>query len=365
MPLETRIRTKQSRPKAPLTMPGLYQRGRTYWLKFYVDGRPRRESLRTDDLSLAIQKADILRRTPAMEPSGRWKAEVQTYAAERQRQDRLTAEVGRTRVYALVKEGARMGWTQPARVTTPMIQSWYEELRRTNTENTALTYVTFLRSFYAWLLEKGKVRENPVALVKLARNKPAPRRNFVSRENVRRLIEQCEEPQLKFILYCGFHAGLRKGEINAVAPDWIHLGEEGAGGRIDVRIRPRQTNSPKDKGWRPKSRRERSVPLTAEFRAFLASGEIDLTKKFVLMPHVKEGRARYRYDFREPLQQYFERFGVDATAHDMRRTFASLKVMAGASLVKVAKWLGDSYQVTFEHYSCLVPDKDKDIEIGL
>ena len=46
---------------------GLYRRGTTYWLKFYHEGQCFRQSLRTDYLSLAVQKAETARRRPILE----------------------------------------------------------------------------------------------------------------------------------------------------------------------------------------------------------------------------------------------------------------------------------------------------------
>ena len=43
------------------------------------------------------------------------------------------------------------------------------------------------------------------------------------------------------------------------------------------------------------------------------------------------------------------------TRHDFRRTFATLLVLNGASLEQVADLLGDSYEVTKEHYAQFVP----------
>ena len=38
--------------------PGLYRRGNIFWLKYYVNGRPIRESTRTDKLSEAKRMLD-------------------------------------------------------------------------------------------------------------------------------------------------------------------------------------------------------------------------------------------------------------------------------------------------------------------
>ena len=37
------------------------------------------------------------------------------------------------------------------------------------------------------------------------------------------LVSECLDREMKFILYCGFHAGLRKGEIVQARPQWFDL----------------------------------------------------------------------------------------------------------------------------------------------
>ncbi len=262
-----------------------------------------------------------------------------------------------------------MGWTRPQQLQTlgaANLQVWYDSLRKNKSENTAIGYLAHLRGFCVWLVEHGKMRENPALSVKRATGKPEPRKNVCSKETVRQLLDACVNPQLKFILYCGFHCGMRKGEIINASPDWFVLDKHG-GGRVDIRIRPKGTLYATDPGWKPKSRKERSVPLTAEFRTFLESGAVPMDKRFVVEPtKIRTGRSAYRYDFRKPFQDLLATCGVkEVTAHDMRRTFASLRVMAGVSIVKIAKWIGDSHEVTHHHYSHLSPDKDKDIELGI
>ena len=366
---------RRGRPSTNL-VPGMYLRGETYWLKFYHEGHCVRQSLGTADLSLAIQKAEIARRTPVLEESGRWAAEVNLYVAERIHQGRLSRMYGRARQYALISEASRMNWVRPQQLSAPLLQAWYEGLRKTQSENTAIGYLAHVRGFCAWLLERGKIRENPAALVKRSRSKATPRKNFCSKEIVRRLIEACTDPELRFVLYCGFHCGMRKGEIVNARPDWFVIGnqgvvdaddKEGVAGRVDIRIRPKGTLYPTDPGWKPKVGGERSVPLTAAFRAFLRSGELALDGPFILEPRkIKVGRSAYRYDFRKPFEELLASCKVvGVTTHDMRRTFASLRVMAGVSLTKVAKWIGDSHEITYKHYSHLAPDRDADIEKGI
>ena len=256
-----------------------------------------------------------------------------------------------------------MGWSRPAQLNTAGLQAWYDGLRRTNTENTASGYLAHVRGFCRWLVDGGKLRDDPSAGVRKARSRAVPRKNFCSRETMDRLVGETQDPELRFILLAGFHAGLRKDEIINARPDWVEL----SAGRLDVRIRAKGTLGKTDPGWRPKGRKERSIPLTAEFREFLASGAVDLSGEsgpFILRPTKRAGRARYRYDFKKAFQAHLRHCKVTGvTTHDMRRTFASLRVSAGRSVYLVAKWLGDTLETTELHYGHLAPSSFDQVEL--
>lgn len=354
--------------------PGIYWRNGFLWFRFtpHRGAKQIRVSLKTDNPTLAIIQATKIRARPTLEPTARWKQEVEEFITERQREKRFSAASADARQYALISEGLRMNWRRPDDLATAEIQNWYDDLRLKGkpakrgkgrlkpNENTALTYVGFLRAFCGWLVENGKLRENPVKGVKLFRSRAVARKNFVPRATVQMLIEKCADAGLKFVLYCGFHTGLRKDEIINARPDWFDMD----GRLLHVRIRGPGTLGPKDAGWKPKNGRERFVRLSTEFLAFLKSYEGQ--DPFMLMPRVKKGRSRYRYDPRKPFDAHLARCGVSGvTIHDTRRTFASLKVSAGVSVYVVAKWLGDGIRTTEEHYGHLAPDAGDDIEKGV
>ncbi len=49
-------------------------------------------------------------------------------------------------------------------------------------------------------------------------------------------------------------------------------------------------------------------------------------------------RHRYRFDFCKRFERLIKEQGIVCSYHDLRRTFASLKVLAGVSLFKVSSW---------------------------
>lgn len=93
-------------------------------------------------------------------------------------------------------------------------------------EESAQTYVARPGGFFAHLIETNKVRQNPVDSVKMAELVPQARRKSCKYEERDRLISACDRADLKFVLYAGFHAGLRKGEIIEVGADWFDLDQD-------------------------------------------------------------------------------------------------------------------------------------------
>jgi integrase len=154
-----------------------------------------------------------------------------------------------------------------------------------------------------------------------------------------------EDPNLTFILYCGFHAGLRRDEVVNARVFWFDLGA----GKVHVQ------NDQKN-GFILKDRENRSVPITTPFKEFLSkflAGRNSL--EYVLRATKGSGKDEYRYNFRRVWEGHMKRCGVKCTIHDARRSFASNLVTNGESIYTVAKWLGDGVQVVERSYGYLGP----------
>lgn len=79
---------------------------------------------------------------------------------------------------------------------------------------------------------------------------------------------------------------------------------------------------------------------------------------------LERGKSQYRHDFRRPFAQYMNARGCPwVTPHVMRRTFASLLASKGASIYKIAKWLGDHVVTTEAAYGHLYAF-DSEIEVA-
>lgn len=330
---------------------GVFRRGDTYHLRYRVEGRQIRVSLFTSDEETAHRAAAKRIAKGADEGAKLWERELDAYLASRAAKDRMSTTTVSLRRAVLVKFGKELGVVSPRTITGATVRDWYKQLRGEVSEETAQTYLRWLRTFLGHLAREGATVQR-IEWPELPRIKRRLRQPFCSAAQVAQLIEVAPDDEMRFILFCGFHAGLRRGEIAEARPEWFDL----KSGLLHIQ---------RSETWEPKDRDARTIPLTKEFLRFLK--KYPLCSPFVLKGTTmkRARRWRYRYDFRRPFEALMKAQGMEwVTPHTMRRTFASLKVSAGVSLYKVAIWLGDLESVVQDHYGFLIP-KDADINRGL
>lgn len=328
---------------------GLYQRGRIFWFAHQENGRRVYVSLKTPDYVLAVQRAAQIIKRPSLNPTEGLAADIDAFLTYQLAHHNFTAATADSKGAILRKFGDWIGWLDTASITAEDLQRFYDEQRQTIKEGSAQTYVMALRSFFGWAVQQALRRDNPAAEVRMGRVVSTPRRRFCTFAERDRIIAEAPTGELSFVLYCGFHAGLRKNEIIQARPDWFDLDQ----GLLHVRKTP--TFEPKDK-------EERTVPLTKEFREFLAG--YGKPAPFMLRPDVEQGKSLYRYDFDRPYYRYLEPLGFRwVTPHIMRHTFGSLLASRGCSIYKIAIWMGDEVATTQKHYAKLLPI-DPDIELA-
>jgi integrase len=324
---------------------GIYLRGSVYWFAVQRNGKRHFITLETSDPAEAVRRVEIMRDHIDLESGAPLKTEVDRFIAYKQRQQEYTRSSAVTKRNKLLLFAASLPpGTTAATVTTRQVQRFYDDaLERTGVDTTALGYVMAVRAFFRWAVESAHVaRRNPVKGVKVARTVGRARKDFCNYGLRDRLVREAPNGELRFILFCGFHAGLRFQEIVEARPFWFDLDN----GRVHLR---------KTTTMNFKDREERSIPLTIEFQNFLKS--YGLRAPFMLRPDVAHGKSLYRYDFRASFMKYVRAQGCEGvTPHTMRHTFASLLVSAGESIYKVAVWLGDEVATVQKHYGHLTPD---------
>jgi integrase len=326
---------------------GIYRRGNIFWYSRMENGRRVQVTLGTDDFGEAVHSMLQVRGAPFLNQSDPLEQEITDFIAHKLRQNEYSRDSASTKRHILLEFAKFINSRDPAAIVTADVERFYRKLQERVSESTAQGYLTTLKSFFNSLVDTRKVRSNPVLGVRVARLDQKGRALFCDPELRDKLINECCREDLKFVLFCGFHAGMRKQEIVEAHPDWFQLGAN----RLEIDATPT---------FRPKGRKARTLPLTKSFRDFLSS--YGMRSPFMLHPEIQSGAWRYRYDFRRPWEQYMEKQKCEwVTPHVMRHTFASLLASAGVSIFKIAQWLGDDVRVVQKHYAKLLP-KDEDIE---
>jgi integrase len=112
----------------------------------------------------------------------------------------------------------------PFQITIKNVQSYFDLLRdRGRSQDTLSSYARDICAFSRWMATERLTSFYLVEKFERPQKSPKGRANWVRREVVAKLIETATDPNLKFILYCGFHAGLRKAEICAARVGWFDL----------------------------------------------------------------------------------------------------------------------------------------------
>ncbi len=330
-------------------MPG----SRFYWYRWTQEGKRHAVSLKTDDLAEAIQKAKEIRVGAAFPRWNRAKPYttpltklVEDYltAAQKRRKKPMRPDTAKRQEFILLKFLKDSAAETVMQITKRLIDCWLGELEEAGrSADTVHTYARSLHTFVKYLVERSL--HSPDVDFDIPDRAATGRKNWLKLEVANSVIAQSKEDDLAFILYCGFHAGLRRNEICHARAGWFDLEAK----KIHVQ------NDPATK-FILKDRENRTVEMTDEFREFL-TGYLKgkSPRDYALRPEKQPWKSRYRYEFRRAVESHFERCGVECSIHDMRRSFGSNLASRGESIYIVAKWMGDLVEVVERSYGHLAP----------
>lgn len=332
---------------------GLYLRGNIWWLQLPMKNRVPGAtiSLETDNASEAIKRAAEVRDNPVLTQSLTLDDEIKSFVEYKRRMREWTPSTAKKLNMLTAFARTRPAGKSAASITSAELQTYHDLLQKRGLSDTTIHgYMMTFRSFFNWAVNVQKImRRNPLGQVKVVKTEGKARANFAPFALRDKLIAEAPDDDLRYVLYAGFHWGLRKREIIEVRPFWFDLDS------AMLHLRKTATMEFKD-------REERSIPMTRESVEFMR--RYGLREPFVLKPEVAHGKSLYRYDFRLPFEKYMAAQGCPwVTTHIMRHTFASLLASAGVSIFKIAAWLGDDVATVQKHYAKLLPG-DKDIELA-
>lgn len=346
-----------SRPPKSEIAPGVYSRGKIYWLRYTPEnGEQVRISLGTSDKGEAIRKADEQRGKPLLGKGNRlkWDRALSAYLNDSLKTGRFRPTTAEVVKHAAEAFRAWSGVTSPDEVTSSHLQDFYDfhsgkrkpdKEKAEKTPNfvnvgTAQGYTSKLATFLRYRGISIKVSYRGM--------RPKPRDVVVPNTVISDLIRDCKRADLRFVLFSGFHEGLRKEEIIMARPEWF---------RIDLgHIAVPEIQEVDGRLWEVKSRRSRKIPLTPEFKEFLKNGFGDWTEqKYMLHPEAKG--LRYRWDFRRPFENYMasKKLWVkngkkNVTPHAMRHTYITNLADKGYSAAQISAWSGDRIRTLETNY---------------
>lgn len=323
---------------------GLWLRGDTYWLAATMPGFGRvRVSLHTQDMAEAIVEARKVRLFPERYFAKREGSVLEDFMEHQERRGISATHRKQSRRVLTEFQKACGGRLESA--SAAAAHRWWNDLSTRVASKTAKDYLAILTFFYKWAMAAGIAKFSPIVLIIRPKLRPSVRKSYLQPADALRVLDECQDPELSFCLYCALHCGMRRGEIIASRPHWFDL----KAGLLHIQ---------NEDDWLVKDRCNRTIPITQEFQGFLAWYGIQ--SPYMLRPEVTDKPKtshEYRTDFRKLFLNHMARLEIEGvTFHDLRRTFASLHVSRGTPLYHVAKWLGDHPNVVESTYGHLLPN---------
>jgi integrase len=305
----------------------------------------------------ALKRAKAVKSRPALVGMGTWEADLAEYLDRRE-------EGGTKRLFT---KSSRHGteWVC-RRFFTAMGKETAKEISETDAgdyfknlvgaDSSRRTHYARVRGFVSWMVERGRVPFHFLEKVKVKRPRvhEVARKEYLEIEEIRACLDEAREwgdLQLRFILYCGLMAGMRKLEISLARTDWFFLDEA-------LIVIPYEQETDR---WvfTSKNKQMRVIPMPPEFRKFLE-------KEYLFSPEQTwalrgDGRggnhADYRYEFRDRVNTFMKRFlegnglgDKKITIHGLRHSFASALIKSGLPLPVVAAYMGNTTTVLEGHY---------------
>ena len=204
-------------------MRGIYLRGDVFWFTKQVNGRRSHVSLETKDYAEAVQRATEVADRPELQPSRAMDSEIQRFIEYKLRSNRYSPASADSKRYILQEFADTLGNVSPGQVTAFHCKAFYKRMKDRVSPSTAESYMFTLRSFFKWCVAENLCRRNPAAEVELDKVDHQARIKFTDLELAQKLITNAPNDDMRFILYCGFHVGMRKLEIVEAIPEWFNL----------------------------------------------------------------------------------------------------------------------------------------------
>jgi integrase len=334
------------------------KKGRKWYLRRYVGGRQVEEALGTSSKRKA---AEILRmyeaeRTLGFHRPARSKTPLVEFSKDFLNHLRLTLGAGKSvandasRIRCFFREVK----LDSLEGLVPSIIQHVLELKRSRDGISPKTYNNYReilhRMFEYALNVRGFVspdpnRRNPVDAVKKCAE-PAPRITYLTLEEIDELLAcLAQDVKLQTAVATLIYTGIRRSEMLWLTPDDLDLAS-----RL-VMVRGKTVDG---KSWEPKTRKNRSVPVSGSLLPYLERWLPARRTSPWLFP-ASQGSHWNADNFSTNLREAQAGAGKRWSCLHFRHTFASHLAKKGVSIFKIAKLLGNSVVICERHYAHLSP----------
>ena len=224
--------------------------------------------------------------------------------------------------------------------------------RRGLAPKTANRYREILVRLFNWAISQEGVRMpggvNPAAGVERYRERAPEIRYLTLTQIDEQLAALAQHPQLQTMVAVLIYAGLRREELL-----WLTRGDvslpQGQPGLIHVRAKTVVGVS-----WQPKTKRNRSVPISRDLRAYLDTYAPRPARGDWFFPSPK-GEHYDPDNFSRDLRAANDQAGLPWACLDYRHTFGSHLAQRGVSLYQTSALMGNSPEICRRHYAALLP----------
>jgi integrase len=321
----------------------IYQRGNQFWIEYRYKGLRFREAVGPDeDLAkdvLGQRRVEIREnrffpdkvRQPDPVKFHDFAKEYRAWAKANKKTSTCNRELYVMRMFDKEFEGKFLH-----EITTWQIEKWKSERRKTLEAGSVNRELCLLKHMFTMAVKWGKVKESPVKDVKRFKGE-TKRVRYLMPDEIQILLSNCEDLQnglLKSIVTVALHTGARKGELQSLK--WTEVDFElGLISLLDT-----------------KNGERRDIPMNETVRATLKAIEQKEGLVFPSRTGKRIENAQIQIAFGEALKR--SRI-EDFRFHDLRHTFASNLVMAGAELNDVRELLGHKKMEMTLRYAHLSP----------
>lgn len=327
--------------------------GRTYYVvRFgYVGGRPREKWFRTQREARDFDANLRLRRSTTQ--AGPGSLTVAQLAEIWQAQHVATLELATRKGYEThlrMRILPALGAIPVGRLDAPTVHRWVTDLQQVVSKATTASALRSLRSMLRWGIPAGLVHTDPTIGVRM-RGMPKPvKPRALTRTEVEKLANSFPLLRDATLIRVAAYVGLRPSE--ALALKWENVDLEGR--RVYVRLARDRDGTFKD----PKSHHERTIPLRQLAHDALTQWRNHAPDTELVFPNSR-GRmldSAWHNQFRKLRT---EAGFATVTLNNLRDTFATTMIEAGASPKQIQRWMGHAdIATTYKHYAAELEGRD-------